>query len=323
MTDAAQLSPLPQWPDYGLTDDLLPTLERWAADGKRAALATLVRITGSSPRPLGSDMAICEDGEVQGYVSGGCVEAAVRVEALECLKDGQPRTLDYGAGSPVLDIQLTCGGRIGIFVRPIPDLAAHVAVRKTARDNRRPITLVTDLDSGSMTFWNGVRPTEQEAGRFFRPYLPPLRLVLAGGDPVTLAILNLSAVMGLETILIRPYGPPEPPPGLPPTRYLRGNLEAALPTLPLDRWTAVYSLTHDAHSDLMLTAHALKSDAFCVSVLGSRRKISGRLKALSAAGVPPEALDRLHLPAGLEIGAQAPMEIALSILAQMIAKQPQ
>ncbi|MBS1102158.1 XdhC family protein [Gluconobacter sp. Dm-62] len=323
MTDAAQFSPLPQWPSYGLTDDLLPTLERWVLDGKRAALATLVSITGSSPRRLGSEMAICEDGEVQGYVSGGCVEAAVRAEALECLKDGQPRMLDYGAGSPVLDIQLTCGGRIGIFVRPISDLDAHVAARRSARDRRQPITLITDLNTGAMRFCEGERTTANEAGRFFRPYLPPLRLVLAGGDPVTLAILNLSSLMGLETILLRPYGPPEPPPGLLPKRYLRGSLDAALTMLTLDRWTAVYSLTHDAHYDLMLAAHALKSEAFCVSILGSRRKIPGRLEALEAAGVLPEAFSRLHLPAGLDIGAQTPMEIALSILAQMIAKQPQ
>ncbi|WP_215745874.1 XdhC family protein [Gluconobacter sp. P1C6_b] len=322
MTAAAQFSPLPQWPLYGLTDDLFPALERWSAEGKLAALATLVSITGSSPRPLGSEMAICEDGEVQGYVSGGCVEAAVRAEALESLKDGQPRMLDYGAGSPVLDIQLTCGGRIGIFVRALPDLAAHVATLKAARENRRPITLLTDLDTGAMQFCAEARATGLEGRMFVRQYLPPLRLILSGGDPITLALLSLSPLMGLETTLLRSYGPPEPPPGLSPTRYIRGSLDAALPTLSLDRWTVVYSLTHDALSDLTLTAHALKSEAFCVGILGSRRKIPGRLEALRTAGVPEEAFSRLHLPAGLEIGARTPMEIALSILTQMIATRP-
>ncbi|MFT8807346.1 XdhC family protein [Gluconobacter sp.] len=322
MTAAAQFSPLSQWPLYGLTDDLLPTLERWSAEGKRAALATLVNITGSSPRPLGSEMVVCEDGEVQGYVSGGCVEAAVRAEALECLKDGQTRMLDYGAGSPVLDIQLTCGGRIGIFVRPLPDLAAHVAARRTAREHRRPITLLTDLRTGDMQFCEDVRPTGREKNCFARQYLPPLRLILSGGDPIILALLMLSGLMGLETTLLRPYGPAEPPPGLSPARYVRSSLDTALPTLRPDRWTAIYSLTHDARSDLMLAAYGLKSEAFCVSILGSRRKIPGRLEALKAAGVPPEAFSRLHLPAGLEIGARTPMEIALSILTQMIATRP-
>lgn len=322
MTAAAQFSPLPQWPAYGLTDDLFPTLERWSAGGKRAALATLVDITGSSPRPLGSEMAICEDGEVQGYVSGGCVEAAVRAEALKCLKDGRPRMLDYGAGSPVLDIQLTCGGRIGIFVRMVPDLAVHVATLKSAREGRQPLSLLTDLGTGNMRFCDEARPTCNETGRFFRQYLPPLRLILSGGDPITLAIQSLSGLMGIETILLRPYGPPEPPPGLSPARYIRSSLEAALPGLAIDRWTAVYSLTHEAHSDLALTAYALKSEAFCVSILGSRRKIPGRLEALRAAGVPENAFNRLHLPAGLEINARTPMEIALSILSQMVATRP-
>ncbi|GBR70456.1 XdhC family protein [Gluconobacter kanchanaburiensis] len=322
MTAAVQFSPLPQWPDYGLTDDLLPALERWASAGKRAALATLVQIDGSSPRPLGSEMAICEDGDVQGYVSGGCVEAAVRTEALDSLRDGQPRMLDYGAGSPVLDIQLTCGGRIGIFVRPLPDLAAHVTTLQTARTRRHAITLITDLQTGDMKFQNGAIPTPSDPSVFCRHYLPPIRLILCGGDPVTLATLSLATSMGLETFLLRPGGPHDPPSGLPPERYIRGNLDTALTKLRLDRWTAVYSLTHDAAQDLALAAHALHSEAFCVSILGSRRKIPDRIEALQAGGISTEELTRLHLPAGLDINARSPMEIALSILAQITATRP-
>jgi xanthine dehydrogenase accessory factor len=87
MNALASTSPsvgLPPWPEFALVDDLLPTLRQWSQAGRRIALATLVRVTGS-PRPLGSEMAIAEDGEVVGYVSGGCVEAAVRAEALACI----------------------------------------------------------------------------------------------------------------------------------------------------------------------------------------------------------------------------------------------
>ena len=111
----------PAWPTYGLVDDLLPVLQTWQFQGRRIALATLVHVSGSSPRPVGSEMAINDRGEVAGYVSGGCVEAAVAAEALQVLDTGTPVTLDYGAGSPVLDVQLTCGGRIGIFVRALDD----------------------------------------------------------------------------------------------------------------------------------------------------------------------------------------------------------
>src|SRR3546814_18293238 len=82
---------------YALVDDLLPTLQRWCSAGRRYALSTLIEVVGSAPRPVGSEMAICENGEIAGYVSGGCVEAAVATEALASLHDGVPRMLDYGA----------------------------------------------------------------------------------------------------------------------------------------------------------------------------------------------------------------------------------
>ena len=314
------LVPLPQWPDYGLTDDLLPYLEIWLAQGKEVALATLVSITGSSPRPLGSEMAISSAGDVQGYVSGGCVEAAVAAEALQCLKDRQPRSLDYGAGSPVLDIQLTCGGRIGIFVRPIANLAAYVAALRQAREARQAIIVQTNLETGKMHVSSSAVQTR--GNLFVRRYTPPIRLIVAGGDPVTLALLKLAPQFGVEPFLLRPLGPALPPEGLAPECYDRRYLDEALHDLRLDAWSAVYALTHDAHTDLAIASKALKSDAFCVGILGSRRKISNRLAALHAAGITAEDLEKLHLPAGMDINARNPMQIALSILSQITANRP-
>lgn len=316
-----RLTPLPPWPAYGLTDDLLPSLETWLAQGKQAALATLVSITGSSPRPLGSEMAISSDRDVQGYVSGGCVEAAVAAEALQCLKDRQPRLLDYGAGSPVLDIQLTCGGRISILVRPIGDLSAHVKTMRQARNTRQSIVIETNLQTGSMRFADA-KPIAECENTFIRLYAPPLRLVVAGGDPVTLALLKLAPQFNIEPFLLRPLGPAFPPDDLPADLYDRRHLETALADLAFDRWTAVYSLTHDAYTDLTIAAKALQSDAFCVGILGSRRKIGARLAALKTAGIGNDALVKLHLPAGVDINAHSPMEIALSILSQIIAHRP-
>src|SRR5699024_8771984 len=116
----------PDWPVYGLIDDLPPTLALWAEHGESvAAIATRVSIAGSPPRPFGSERAVTANGEVAGYVSGGCVQGVVAAQGRQVLESGEPQLLDYGAGSPVLDVQLTCGGRIGIFVRPVPDLAAY------------------------------------------------------------------------------------------------------------------------------------------------------------------------------------------------------
>lgn len=318
----------PAWPVYGLTDDLLPSIERWARAGHRVALATLVDIVGSSPRPLGSEMAVCDTGDAVGYVSGGCVEAAVAAEALGVMETGRPRLLDYGAGSPILDIQLTCGGRIGIFVRELADAAGYAARLRAARDRREAIGISIDLETGDHGWFAGdaadaTRVTDDRGSVFVRTCLPPIRLVLVGGNPVALALARMAPPFGYEVTLLRPYGPADPPPDTPLARYDRRALEPALADTPLDAWTAVYALTHRAEEDLAVLVHALPSAAFCVGVLGSRGKIDERLDRLEDAGLDARARARLKAPAGLAIGARGPQEIALAILAQIVSLQPQ
>lgn len=304
----------PAWPEYALVDDLLPSLREYAHEG-RVALATLVTAEGPSPRPLYSEMAVAADGRVAGYVSGGCVEAAVAAEAALSLASGKPRLLDYGAGSPVLDIQLTCGGRIGIFVRELREPSRYVNDLGVARRERRTVTVLTDRDSGTWEIVDG--RAAPDARRYARVHTPPLRLVAVGGDPVTLAVAQLATAMGVEIVLLRPHGPAEPPPAVTLAGYDARSLDVALRDLVLDERTAVYSLSHDAEIDHAVATHALHSAAFAVGVLGSRNKIGARVERLKDDGVDDDELTRLHLPAGLPIGAQTPHGIALSILAQV------
>ena len=306
---STRIADWPDWPEYGLVDDLLPKLERWLADGRRFALATLVEIEGTSPRPLGSEMAINDLGECAGYVSGGCVEAEVAQQALGVLADGEPRYLDYGAGSPVLDIQLACGGRIGILVRALDDAPAHVARLRAARDAREALTTRIEWEVG------GYR------GVLDKRYLPPTRLIVAGGDPVSLALARLADALGFEVVLLRPRGPEHPPAGIALHGYDRRPIEEALAALALDAWCAVYTLSHDADIDHAVLERALRSPAFCVGALGSRRKAGMRREHLRAAGVDEARLARLHTPAGLSIGGSTPQQIALSIIAQVVAER--
>lgn len=311
----------PLWPSYGLEDDILPTLQAWAATHTYAALATLVHISGSSPRPLGSEMAIAPDGSVVGYVSGGCVESTVAAEAQSVLETGQPKMLDYGAGSPVLDVQLTCGGRIGIFVTRIDDLPGWVATRQAARAERREV--FTDIDLTTGTRMQHESPEAVlPAGTFRQHYPPPVRLMLVGGDPVTLAICELAGMLGLEVGLIRAYGPTTPPPGRPLSYYDNRPLARALADMPLDAWSAVYSLTHDLADDQTVLEQGLRSAAFRVGVLGSRRKADERLAKLRATGFGATDIERLNMPAGMAIHAANPREIALSVLAEITARRP-
>ncbi len=319
--EAAPLHPggWPPWPTYALIDDLLPTLERWSAAGKRYALASLIEVVGSSPRPVGSEMAVNQDGEMAGYVSGGCVEAAVAVEALAALADGVPRMLDYGAGSPVLDVQLSCGGRIRIFVRPVADGAGYSARLRQARRDRQSLSVVSDLQTGAMRFAieEGTQP-----GAHVQRLLPPLRLILVGGDPIVLALLRQAPMLGIETVLLRPRGPlASIDPMLTSEHYDRRAIGTALAELHIDARCAIYTLSHDADVDHAVLRHALRSPAYCVGALGSRNKAQARLARLRAEGFAADDLARLHSPAGLDIGARAPQEIALSILGQVIASR--
>lgn len=313
----------PDWPVYGLIDDLRPTLSRWAEQGERAAIATLVSIFGSSPRPLGSEMAIAASGDVAGYVSGGCVEGAVAAEARQVIKTGVPVALDYGAGSPVLDVQLTCGGRIGVFVRPVPDLAEYAEFLRKARDDRAALDLVIDLESGQHHFETPAARATTNGQMFRKTYLPLPRLIVIGHDPITVALCRLAPQFGFEVGLLRPYGPSAPPDGVIPFHYDTRPIARALEDMPIDEWTAVYTLTHDIDDDQDVLLRALRSPAFAVGVLGSRRKIDERGHLLSQAGIDADAMERLRTPAGLDIGARNPGEIALSILAELVAKRPQ
>jgi xanthine dehydrogenase accessory factor len=321
-----QLTGWPEWPDYGLVNDLLPTLEAWTAAGQRFALATLIEVHGSSPRPVGSEMAIREDGAVAGYVSGGCVEAAVAHEALAVLADGRPRMLDYGAGSPVLDVQLSCGGRIRILVRAVTDGLRYVSELRAAREARRPLMMISNLADGAMRFErisDERGPALSSDGvSFLQRHLPALRLVLVGHDPVTLSLVRLAPTVDLEVILLRPRGPEALPSDARLIRYDRRSIEAALSDLVCDAWTAVYTLTHDPDTDDAVLLHALRSPAFCVGALGSRRNSELRRTRLREAGLDAAQLARLHSPAGLYLGAATPQQIALSILGQIVESRP-
>lgn len=101
-------------------EDVLQAVAAWRRDGKAAALATVVRTWGSSPRPAGSQLAVREDGAFVGSVSGGCVESAVVQEALEVIASGQPRALSFGVASETAwAVGLACGGKIRIYVEPV------------------------------------------------------------------------------------------------------------------------------------------------------------------------------------------------------------
>ncbi len=332
---------LPDWPLFGWADDVRPALADMVDRGAAGVLATLYKVVGGSPRPPGSQMLISEGG-LHGFLSGGCIEGDIAVHAEQVLRLGQPQRLVYGDGGPFADIRLVCGGRVDILLEALPPTDPALGVLLQAFAKRRPALWASNgldricrlADEGrtsgvSHSLAAGLealaeRPdavcVDVSHGRAVaRRYEPQRRLVVVGHDPTALAIASLASQSGFQTHLVRPKGPLLPPP-LPGVVYHRGDVAAALQAIGLDPWTHVAVATHafDEDEDALLTA--LPSRAAYVGVLGAQRRLPERLSRLRASGLSPEVLERLHAPIGLDLGGKAPFEIAVAVLAEIMAE---
>lgn len=295
-------------------DGVLAAARDWA--GAPMALATVVSTWGSAPRPRGSHMLVHADGRFEGSVSGGCVENDILATAAEVI-GGAPAILKrYGvADAAAWEVGLPCGGEIAVLVQPVaahgfdPELFERIG---EARARGESLTVATDLDSGQ----SSLRPVEGAA--FVNRYDPPRRLVIVGAVQIAQALVGVAKPLGVETIVVDPrerFLTEERFPGV--TRDDRWPDEAVAALAP-GRTGAVVTLSHDPKIDDPALAAALALPTGYVAALGSRRSHAARLERLAAAGVDPAALHRIEGPAGLDIGAVGPAEIALSIAGAMV-----
>jgi xanthine dehydrogenase accessory factor len=311
--------------------EVLDQLEGWLAKGEAAALATVIDTRRSAPRPLGSRLAVSESGLLFGSVSGGCVESDVAVQAREVIADGVPRILPYGiADEDARAVGLPCGGEIDVFVARVADADIVTRLRHALAEGARGrlTTIVEGEGAGEMTLeLNGAtgidRPTlVQEDGRrlFVEPLAPPPLLLVIGAVDLADSLCALAAQLGWRTAVADPRRALLTPERLPSAgSLLDGWPEDTLARAGTDKQTAVIVLAHDEKIDIPALSWALRSDAFYVGALGSRRTQAKRHERLMDEGLPPEALARLSGPAGLDLGGETVEETALSILAEIVA----
>jgi xanthine dehydrogenase accessory factor len=301
--------------------DVLDAVERWRADGKAVALATVVATRRSAPRPLGSKLAVSESGELAGSVSGGCVESDVATQATEVLASGRPRLVSYGiADEDAWEVGLPCGGEIDVFLErvegelPDPE-TAQVAFTVVDGERAGERWLSTN---GEVTR-TGLHEIEGE--RVFAEVLgPPPLLLVFGAVDLAEELCRAANGLGWRTIVTDARARFATRDRIPSAGELVVAWpEEALERFPPDDRTAVVVLTHEERWDVPAIMGALASDAFYVGAIGSRRTQERRRKRLLEEGVPAEQLERLSGPAGLDLGAATSAETALSILAEILA----
>jgi xanthine dehydrogenase accessory factor len=322
--------------------DLLRQAARWQEAGKNVAIATTIACWGSAPRRVGSRLAVTSDGQFAGSVSGGCVENAVITAARACLEDGAPRQLDY-LGDPEMpwEVGLPCGGSISVYVEPCSEKFS-AALRSL--DAGHITAIATNLETGAAAWLSATEaggdaetastvqavlpdePRQWRPGMLSEPASAPLfvdvlrpapRLVIIGATHLAQSLVAMAGIYGYEVILIDPREAYFAEARFGAIKQLVASPGPAVAALAPDANTAIIVVSHDPKIDDPALIEALRSEAFYIGALGSRKSQAARLDRLRAAGFAEEALDRIHGPVGLSIGAITPSEIAGSILAQM------
>lgn len=302
----------------------------WHRAGRGAALATVVETWGSAPRRVGSMLAISGDGEMAGSVSGGCVEGAVVVEAMEALEDGKPRLLEYGVSDgDAFAVGLACGGTIRVLVQPVgsalpEDILASLVDERAART---PVALVTDLQIGGPRLskdhpdrFRLDRSGVEEDGRtFVAIHNPPLQMVIVGGVHIAQALVPMARIAGFDPIVLDPRESFANAARFPQTRIVTEWPDDGLDLIGIHARTALVLLTHDPKLDDPALLRGFDSPAFYIGALGSKRTHAKRVERLTEASVSADNIARIDAPVGMDIGASGPAEIAVSILAQVIA----
>ncbi len=337
--------------------DILEMINDWVAAERGVALATVAKTWGSAPRRAGAKMGIAvgkSDAAAPamiGSVSGGCVEGAVVEEALAGLRAGAPRLLKFGVADDMAwEVGLTCGGSIEVFVEPLDriwwDALAGLAARdrfgvtitivegdligeKVLLDAGGELLFQTDkLPDAQVQSMRALARKSQKSGlvaldetrvmvdmQVERPHL-----ILIGGVHVAIPLSAMAAQVGFRVSIVDPraaFASRERFPKV--ANILHSYPDKALPQLGLDRSTYLAVLTHDPKIDDKALITALPAEIPYIGVLSSGRTHKQRVARLQAAGLDDELIAQIHTPIGIDIGAQTPEEIAVCILAEIIA----
>jgi xanthine dehydrogenase accessory factor len=337
--------------------DILSDLERWHSEKETIALATVIQTWGSSPRQPGAKMGMVAGNRLTGSVSGGCVEGAVYETGMEVLASQKPQLLHFGvADETAWEVGLACGGSIDVFVKPL-DSTIFDAIAKALKDEQAfaLATIVAGPDHllGNELMVRGDGSTVGQIGEpfaaavteaaravlqsgqsqrqsitvgdqtidlFIEANWPSPTLIIVGGVHIAIALAALAKTLGYKTVLIDPrtaFGSDERFPHV--DQLIRAWPDEGLAQVTITHSTAVAMLTHDPKLDDPALMIALPSNAFYIGALGSNKTQEKRRARLREAGLTEAQIGRIFGPIGLSLGARTPEEIALSVMAEIVA----
>jgi xanthine dehydrogenase accessory factor len=312
--------------DQSTDIEVLRAAVDWLDSGSEIFLATVAGTWGSAPRRSGSMMAIHPDGRFIGSVSGGCVEDELAQQVLKGEFDhDMPRIVEYGVTQEQTQrAGLPCGGRLKLLLERIDSISPISKLLQTI-ESRQLISRHVCLNTGEVS----LRPCRDDKDFQFdgqnliKVFGPRWRMLLVGAGELSRRVAQLAITLDYAVTLCDSR--PEYVDGwqLDGTSIVTTNTADAIAALHPDPRTVVLALSHTPALDDPALAAALQSNAFYVGALGSLRNQQARLSRLQQKGLSSKQLARLHGPVGLDIGSHTPAEIAIAIMAALVAERNQ
>ncbi len=321
---------------------VLRTLGNWRRAGKRALLATVVRTWGSSPRPVGSIMALCEDGAVVGSVSGGCIEDDLIYKYTQAYASSAPSTQGTGAADPnphrlpsgapqfikygisadeAHQFGLPCGGTLELLLEFDPE-ADSLGQLVAALENGQLMQRTVRLADGVVTLKASAAPENLAVNdvALVNTFGPEYRMLLIGAGQLTEYLATMALFSGFAVTVCDPREEYRGAWSVPNVTITSDMPDDVVTAFKADRRSCVVALTHDPKLDDLALLEALKTEAFYVGAIGSRRNNLARQQRMIEHFDQTEAsLARLRGPIGIYIGSKTPPEIAVSIMAEILA----
>ena len=300
--------------------DVLERALEWKESGKRVWLVTVAQTFGASPRPPGSLLAMREDGILVGSVSGGCIEDDL-VSRRNEYQGRKPAFASYGiTAEEARRFGLPCGGQLEVIIEAdvSPDEIRALLDRIQAG---RIVARSVDLASGAWSFADA-QPTDEcvrGESRFTSIHGPRWRMLIIGASEIAVYLAQIAETLDFSVSVCDPREEYRGAWRVEGTHWAAGMPDDAVLAFRPDGHSVILAVSHDPKLDDMALLEALKSEAFYVGAVGSKQTSADRRKRLADFDLTAGQIARLRGPVGLTIGSRTPPEIAVAILADLVA----